>query len=533
MNDLDHKSLWRRLTGDGLFPFGCLAAFVLHLCALDALPWMDEVHIVEMGRLVLSGGAAPSILVQPDGHVFTPLYYLGPCCHEWAFRLGGAHAVRLLPMLALIAAAALCRRWLKSSGRGAPWLADVMGWVVLTQPLFVQSVRLVRIDAAVFALAFATLCLIDVQGGLERWRRIVGAGALMGLAPFVWPTAILLYPLYGTVLLMRTKEDGVHGAVLGRAIGLLTAGLLLAAGVLLVPVCGRMAALLASIGEYFRGPGAVATEGSNFSFRLLAQGVGVLLAKESLRNPFLYLMLPVGCVLACRRNRLLVMAFLASSVGAIAANLHTFRFIYLYPYLLLFFLLGAAELERRFRKPVCVFLALTIVYGVLTGPVAYALAAAIRGDGAREAAFRSRLEEHVGRGPLRVLSADYRTYYIGRALGWRQSAYSEPPMLVTDAAHLLAQADIIIEPSPDPFAAIEESHTLYGLLRDWALATARRETNSAAAPSPLGRLGAAFTFNHFTDETVAGLRKAYSRNGFTPAGEINLPGIGKVRLFKR
>ena len=516
---------WLRPSG-AFFAVCCLVAFALHLCALEAPPWMDEVHIVEMGRLALSGDpGGASILTRADGSSFPPLYYLGPCCHEWAFRLGGPAAVRLLPMLALIAAAVLCRLWLRAGGRVSPGMADVMGLSVLLQPLFVQSVRLVRADTAVLALAFATLALIDAPGDAGRRRRLAAAGALAGLSPFIWPTAILLFPLYGVAFLARIRKRALGGDLLA-----LGGGALVAAGLALLPVRAQLTALIAGFGDYFRGPGAVSTPDAGFQPLAFLRGCAVLLVKESLRNPFLFLLAPVGFVWACRRRRLAALAFLVAFAGAAATKLHTFRFLYLYPYTLMFFLLGAVLLARRARRLVHGVLALSLVYGFVTGPVAYAIAA--HGTAARGQAFCRKLAETVGSGPLRVLTADYRTYYLGRQLGWRQSAYPEPTLLVDDAARLLPRADIVIEPAPDPFTAIEESHTLYGLIRDRALDAARREV-SAPAPSALARVGLAFLFNHFTDETVAGLRAAYARNGLVPAETFETPGFGRVRLFRR
>ena len=92
------------------FTAACAAALCLHILAMRTcpLPWMDEVHIVEMGRLFIDGDdASGSILTQADGAVVPPIYYIGPCLQELSFRLFGFGGVRLSPMLGLVLASIL------------------------------------------------------------------------------------------------------------------------------------------------------------------------------------------------------------------------------------------------------------------------------------------------------------------------------------------------------------------------------------------------------------------------------------------
>ena len=134
-----------------LFFVACMAAFALHVATmrLCPLPWMDEVHIVEMGRLLLDGkSASGTILTQSDGSAFLPIYYVGPCFQELCFRAFGFAGVRLSPMIGHLLATILFLSWLRKGRNISPADSALLASVVLTMPLFVQSIRQVRVRSA-------------------------------------------------------------------------------------------------------------------------------------------------------------------------------------------------------------------------------------------------------------------------------------------------------------------------------------------------------------------------------------------------
>ena len=154
----------------------------------DFPAWMDEVHIVEMGRNILDGGSC-SILMQPDESIVRPFYYLGPVLQELCFRAFGVFGPRLSSLLGLLAMTAAFHWFLKRSDRYSKHTITLSCLVALSLPLLIQSVRQVRVDCWVLAAGF-------LIGGLLVRNRIHAAAAVAAITPFLWPSAILLFPFY-------------------------------------------------------------------------------------------------------------------------------------------------------------------------------------------------------------------------------------------------------------------------------------------------------------------------------------------------
>ena len=249
----------------------------------------------------------------------------------------------------------------------------------------------------------------------------------------------------------------------------------------LTPAIPQIVTLFGSIGTYFSSTG-----GASVSLA----GVLTAFAKETLRAPFLMGLAALGFGLWARRRKFaLLLVFSASHGACVITHCHTFRLIYLTPFFLLMAVDAADWLHARRPALAAVALGLTVAYGIATGPVAYALVPGERLPHGLE----QRLAAAVGSGPKAVFIPDYSTYYLGRRLGWRQLAYGNAGTYADReaSARLLSRADAVVMAEADLYAAVEETHTLYGLLRDRALDAARRERDSASK-SPLARIGSVF-----------------------------------------
>jgi len=506
--------LTKRLAGLA-FAAASLAVLVLHACSLGFAPWMDEAHIVEMGRLTF-GTATESILATADGSFFTPLYYLGPCLHEWAFRLAGPFGTRLLPMLALILAAALFRIWLRLRWRASEMSSLLLALVVLTMPLFVQSTRLVRVDMAVMALTFGVLLLLDVPHAAGNRVRIGLAAALSAISPFLWPSAVLLLPLFAASLLIRAREERRPLRSFAGDLLLFAAVFLVTALLALLPIREKIVAMLNAFGTYFGSIGAntAVSQGTGFSVVGLLRGLTVQAVKETLRAPFFAVLLPVGLLLAIRAHKVLLTAFFLGFLAALATGLHTFRNIYLFPYLILFFCLACRRLEERFPRLTRGFLAAAIAYGLVTGPLAYAMTDSL--NTARQSARTAAWEKTIGPGSHKVLTLDYSAYYAARQRGWRLMAYPMPAQTENDPCRLLDDSSFVIVPETDRYRAIEESYTFYGLMRNLALRQARIERENTEK-SPLARIGEAFAYDELPDAAKSTIVSNLVLKGFSPA----------------
>ena len=155
----------------------------------DFLPWMDEVHIVEMGRIFSSSGNdATTILTTASGSPFSPMYYLGPFIHDFAFRIGGAIAVRLIPWIGLALTALAFTSFLRSSKRYNNTTVAIMAAIAVTLPLFIQSIRQVRVDMLAIASIFLA-CKFIAE------RKTCFSAAFAVISCFIWPSSILCFPL--------------------------------------------------------------------------------------------------------------------------------------------------------------------------------------------------------------------------------------------------------------------------------------------------------------------------------------------------
>ena len=444
------------------------------------LPWMDEVHIVEMGRNFLSGASSAdgTILFQAGVRPFVPPYYLGPVLQELVFRAFGEQGVRLSPILGMLLSAMALAWFMKQSGRYSRFSIIATSLLAATLPLLAQSVRLVRLDSWVFFLGFAVCGLLAV-------KRYKTAAFIAVLSPFVWPSAVMLAPMY----LMVHIEGGESSKKVVVPSLLALCALL----IFLIPVFRIFSTTIGSLSNYFAEHSGGSIAGGNLDILGQFKKLAVPVIKETLRAPFFFLVAYVGVVLSFRKRRILVYMFLIACVFGSATGMHTFRYIYLMPYFLLF---AAEALDFVYRKtPVVAWtsVVVTAFYGLACGPLAYIVADINRPAGVIDAKIAEAFKD-VPPG-TRVFSPGYSTYYAFRRRGLVQIALADSPLYANEklTASLLDKCEYALLESEDKYAAIEESYTLYGLFRDLCLSTARRES-TLERKSILGKIGEAFAY---------------------------------------
>lgn len=440
---------------------------------LDFIPWVDEIHIVEMGRLILADGAVDTILASKDGVPYIPLYYLGPCLQEILFRTFGPIGVRISPLIGLSATAFFFNRWLNRAYSLRRRTVLLLTLIALTAPLLVQSTRLVRVDNWVFACVFAVLVILGRSGGAPRTTSsLIAAGAIAAASVFIWPTAILPAMLFPVICFSaRQKKEFAIFLLSGAATVIL----------LILPVKRQLLDMVSAFGAY-----ADSSHPGTFS----PVGLLVPFVKETLRSPFLMALSAFGFGLwTVSRRCAMIAAFLLALLIGIVSNLHTFRFIFLTPFFLVMTADATAWMERRAPRLSLALLTITALYGVITGPLAYLIAPHETISRQTESALLAA----VGQGNQRILTPDFATYYIGRQNGWRQFTVNG---LGDDGDERIRRkafdaADVIVLQRHDPFHAVEETHTLYGLIRDCTLNAARKE-QGRPDKSLLARIGTHF-----------------------------------------
>lgn len=426
----------------------------------DLTPFMDEVHIVEIGRLALCGGDPYTILMAPDGSPAMSIYYVGPCIQEFAFRLLGAAGPRITSLLGAFLSAFFFWTWLRKTSTLARGLRFALTLIALTVPMMFQCVIMGRADNLSIASAFAILAILGSPREERSAFRLVTAGFLATLSVFIWPSSTMFAPLYPVFCfnLQRKREFAVF-----------CLSAILSLPLLLIPIYPILASVLQTLTNHLE---SAAPPLSSF-----AMGVIMVFLRETARAPFLMTFAFLGLAIWVRNRRFMaIFAFTIALTLGCATGFYSFRFVYLTPFFLLMLADAASELEKSTPKVSHILLGLTCAYGILTGPIGHLLTP----HETLPANLKEELAAYIGEGPVKVFSPDYATYYIGRELGWRQFAHANPGMYgdPNKLKSCLAKADIIVQYEWDPYQPIQQTCTPFGYASKFLLNAARKEKNA-------------------------------------------------------
>jgi len=467
----------------------------------DYLPWMDEVHIVEMGRMFLCGGDSDTLLLNPSGVVSVPLCYVGPLIQECAFRLFGQIGVRVSPFAGLVLMWFCFRKWLFSAYAWRRSVVELMALLLLTCPLVFQSAAVARADTWALAFTFASLAVLGKPcDGRSVFRLSFGA-FLAVLSVFAWPSSILSAAVYPAFCFDLKR---------GRQFAVFCLAGILSAGLLALPLLPKIDLFL-----------------SAFSFHAQNEVPPVLslvaicepFAREIARSPFLPVLGCVGLFAWLRERR--PIAFLALLFGlavAVKTGLYAFRLVYLTP-LFMFICADAVDyLVKNRMRLVLWTLAFLVAYGIVAGPVG----AVLLDHSTLPVGLKENLEESVGSGPRVVFAPDFATYYIGRELGWRQLGFG----FQRDASdkrlvrQIEERAEAVVRCDWDPYETTQRSITPYGLFSRYVLEKAREE-----AGKPFGEKSWPARFG---SQFAGGWRVPVELGGYAITNRI-----GMIRVLKR
>lgn len=423
----------------------------------DLIPFMDEVHIVEIGRLCLCGGDPYTILMAPDGSPAMSIYYVGPCIQEFAFRLLGATGPRITSLIGAFLSAIFFYTWLRKTTTFSRGIRFLLSLIALTVPMMFQCIIMGRADNLAIACAFAILALLGSPREARSVIRLVSAGFLTALSIFIWPSAMMFAPLYPVFCfnLQRKREFTVFGL-----------SAILSLPLLLIPVYPIWEIVTRTLTNHI--------DSCSTPISYLIQFAGMTFVRETARAPILMLFAVLGLSVWVKRRRYMaLLAFATSLILGSSTLLYSFRFVYLTPFFLLMIVDAASEFEKSALRFNRILLALACAYGILTGPIGHMLTP----HETLPANIKEELAACVGKGPVKVFSPDYATYYIGRELGWRQFAYaragscSDPDKLRS----CLDKADAVVLYDWDPYQPIQQSCTPFGYASKFLLNAARRE----------------------------------------------------------
>ncbi len=483
--------LWRRRRPKRYWPTvaGALAGVAaIHCLSLTLSPtlWMDEVQIVDLGRVFLTGPTASwSICWLPAGRPVQFLNYLGPVIQELAYRTWSAPAgPRLSSLLGALVAAGLALAWLRL--RRVPWpIASGLGLAFLLDPLFVASYRGARVDSWTFSACFAACVLLRLSRRESRvWRRGLSqavSGALMMVAFFIWPSAMFLTPIFAVELLEAelSRPRPSVGRFSASAI-IVGAGGLVALALLLAPMWPNLSMFWA---DAHTSKNAYVSSGSLAA--VLARNVRSFFA-SCLLSP----LLPAAATLfaflpSCRW---LAVAFGLTALAMLPTEVYPNRIIYLLPAMIALIGEGMRTIRalgwsNRRLSAGAAMLALAVSWSAAVSLVARPALALSQREGRAPGKLLEASQAAFGAGPLRVYPP-WELYYAGRALGW---AMYRPYGAITERewTPFLAKVDIgIARPGDDVIRHFAEA----GLSSPRTLAVGVGSTSALAglSASPWG-----------------------------------------------
>lgn len=398
--------------------------FFIHLLTLTiSPPWGDEAQIIEHGRLLPFDphSAWSSNWWSTADRPILFWSYLGPALQEATYRIKMPfpYGPRLASLFGAMIAATASIGWLLSINTYRP-ISLILGSVFLLDCLFVQSYRSARVDCWALAFCFGACWVLRYamsqmqKGRAFRFAVAMGAG-MAAIAFFVWPSAVLTYPLILAELLVLLREEysmrQSGASILRSSVAFVVSGLVMTA-LLLIPIWHLHKIVFNDIWPILRA--------SQPPYNLSLQIINLL-------DSFKYsLLLPLSALIGFTWGRSRLMAWMALLVFVylLSTRLYIDRLLYLLPYAIgmiggayqIPFTLNANAKTRRLITHAG--LSLLIVGSIGMSLIIRPVIALIQKEGRDPNILFKMGRESIGNGPYRVYLGAWEFYFVGRGLGW-------------------------------------------------------------------------------------------------------------------
>jgi MFS family permease len=401
------------------------AVFLVHLLTLTiSPPWGDEAQIIEHGRLL---PFEPYSEWSSNWHSTAnrPILfwsYLGPCLQEITYKIKMPlpYGPRLASLLGAMIAATASIGWLLSI-KTYRLIALILGLVFLLDYIFSQSYRSARVDCWALAFCFgACWALRHAMSQMQKGRAFRFAlaigGSMAAIAFFIWPSAVLIYPLLLAELIALLREEysmRQSGASIMRSAAAFAISGLVMTALLLIPIWHLHEIVFNDIGPILRASQPPYT----FALQI-----------KNLLDSFKYSqLLPFSALIGFIWGRNRLMAFMALLVFfyILSTRLYVGRLVYLLPYAIgliggayqMPFTLNADAKTRRLITHIG--LSLLIVGNISLSMIIRPAMALIQKEGRDPNILFDMGHESVGNGPYRVYLGAWEFYFVGRGLGWQ------------------------------------------------------------------------------------------------------------------
>ncbi len=425
----NHSHWWSRNRFAVLWMSSLIVVALVHYATITTSPtiWFDEVSIIDLGRTALPGADKTwGINWSPQNNRPALTFgYPAMVAQELAFRLVGSPVgPRLMTLLGAVVAAVLAACWLNA--RGVPKFASwAYAMIFLLDHHFGKSFRGARIDCWAFASVFAACFMLRSSlPGVATHKslrfRMILTGFFAASSVFVWPSAVLLFPLIAVEFALSASGDG--SAILeglkkhSRALPWIFLGGLCGALVWTVPMIDDLGVALTDL--FSRS--ARDLNSSGHSLQTFLRNMKEVIV-TFISTPFVIVLALVGILF--RRNLLISSVTLVVLAFMLNTRVYDHRLIYLWPYFLA--LMGGSYVSLSSSKhnkglfplyKVCMGLALiwVVVLSLVFRP-----ALTLAGRQARDPQVLADFAvQTIGFRPVSVM-APMEYYYIGRTLGWR------------------------------------------------------------------------------------------------------------------
>ncbi len=397
--------------------------FFVHCLTLTISPtvWQDEVQIIEYGRLVLERNTDYSInwLTSQNKPLF-PLCYLGPLIQELAFKITNLSIIgtRILSLLGAIVASTNLLGWLLASQINKK-ISFILAIIFLLDPMFVQSYKGDRIESYVFALCFGACWILktvqnDIENNTNQKNHIflcILAGSLTSMAFFIWPSAVILYPLifFQFLNLIFSIHNLPHKRNL--IIATICAGIMTAI-LLIIPIYTEIINAVLNTKNFTKN-----TAGGLTNFTDIKAWLVVFTL-----SPFLPLIALFSLIY--NKQKLLGSMTIFAVTLVLVTQVYLFRAIYLLPYIIYIVSLlyqnspklQSNKINSRLKNS---FLIIALIWCISLSIFVRPITALSQKTGRNPDLLVNAARSSIGTGQKRVLLGVYEFYYPGRILGWK------------------------------------------------------------------------------------------------------------------
>lgn len=405
--------------------------FLINCLTLTVSPpiWQDEVQIIEYGRIFLNDGTDWSVnwdLLHE--RPFFNLFYLGCLLQELAFKAANFSIVgsRIFTLIGASVAATTTMGWLLY--RQVPGkIAALLGLSLLLDPLFVQSYRGDRLECWVIAICLGVCWLLRIA--IKNFTKdkvclinVCLAGSLSVIAMFIWPSALILYPLILLELsslfyiILQKKSNLNKIKVVTKLLFAFIFSGIITIIILLIPIKDQLPILISNF--------------ITFSSNVKSDAISIITVNNLLQSIKNSPILPILSIISLiyHQNLALIFTSLFALFIILNSSVYIHRVIYILPYLIVLLsnifsqekIITFKHLQLNNIKTVkIIFLVLLLGWATSLSLIIRPIIGLGNSNGRNIDILLDYGKNYIGQGEYKVWDSTYHFYQAGRSLSWK------------------------------------------------------------------------------------------------------------------